>query len=97
MRPLSFSRCLVPLVACNIAAVNAQSVQTIYSQLPRYKISVVPELTTITETTYSIITATGPQVVHTDYVTITQPRYRTTTIAGGETSCHQVYLFLTLH
>ncbi|PQE26863.1 hypothetical protein CJF31_00003586 [Rutstroemia sp. NJR-2017a BVV2] len=83
MRPLSFSRCLLPLVACSIGAINAQSVQTVYSQVTRFKISVVPEYTTITETTYSIITATGPQVIHTDYITVTQDIYEPTTIAGG--------------
>ncbi|KAM3066084.1 hypothetical protein ACMFMG_010575 [Clarireedia jacksonii] len=83
MRLLSFSRGLLPLVACGIAVVNTQSVQTIYSSIIRYKISIVPQYTTITETSYSIINVTGPQVVHTEYVQVTQNRFRTTTVAGG--------------
>ncbi|KAF7950332.1 hypothetical protein EAE96_007619 [Botrytis aclada] len=85
MRPTSLPQCLLQVAACGIALIPfAHAIPaTVYSTVTRYRISVVPQYTTYTDVSYSIITYTAPPSIHTEYVTATEVKRRTTTIFGG--------------
>lgn len=88
MRPTPLPKCLLQVAAYGIALVpfaNAQAT-TIYSTVTRYRISVVPQYTTYTDVSYSIITYTAPPSIQTEYVTATEVKRRTTTIFDGTTT-----------
>lgn len=85
MRPTLIPKCLLQVAACGIAIIPfVYAVDTtIYSTVTRYRISVVPQYTTYTETTFSILTYTAPPSIHTEYVTATEVKRRTTTFYDG--------------
>ncbi|KAF7923311.1 hypothetical protein EAE99_007008 [Botrytis elliptica] len=88
MRPTSLPKCLLQVAACGIALIPfAQAVPaTVYSTVTRYRISVVPQYTTYTDVSFSILTYTAPPSIHTEYVTATEVKRRTTTIFDGTTT-----------
>ncbi|KAF7890825.1 uncharacterized protein EAF01_010634 [Botrytis porri] len=88
MRPTSLPKCLLQVAACGIALITfAHAVPaTVYSTVTRYRISVVPQYTTYTDVSFSILTYTAPPSIHTQYVTATEVKRRTTTIFDGTTT-----------
>ncbi|KAF7891180.1 uncharacterized protein EAF02_001505 [Botrytis sinoallii] len=88
MRPTSLPKCLLQVAACGIALIPfAHAVPaTVYSTVTRYRISVVPQYTTYTDVSFSILTYTAPPSIHTEYVTATEVKRRTTTIFDGTTT-----------
>lgn len=84
MRPTSLQKCLLQVAAYGIAIVPFvyAADSTIYSTVTRYRISVKPQYTTYTETSFSAFTFTytAPPVIHTEYITATEVKRRTTTL-----------------
>ncbi|ATZ56524.1 hypothetical protein BCIN_13g03620 [Botrytis cinerea B05.10] len=88
MRPNSLPKCLLQVAVCAIALIPVTHaiLPTVYSTVTRYRISVVPQYTTYTDVSFSILTYTAPPSIHTEYVTATEVKRRTTTFFEGTTT-----------
>lgn len=93
MRPTSLQNRLLQVAAYGIAIVPFVHAAdtTIYSTITRYRISVVPQYTTVTDTVFSAFTFTytQPPVAHTEFVTATEVKRRTTTFYDGTKTVYE--------
>lgn len=98
MRPTSLPKCLLQVAAfIHFAHAATVSVQTVVSTVTRYRISVVPQYTTYTGTTFLVLTYTAPPAIHTEYVTATEVKRRTTTFFDGTTTVLEPASYITVY